>query len=51
MNDKECFEIAGYRMAPQDSHPDILKLAVQVIPVNGGAGIVRHVFEWLQGSA
>jgi D-sedoheptulose 7-phosphate isomerase len=47
VNDLGCFEITGYRLAPKDSHPTILKLATQVLPAKGGAGIVRHVHDWL----
>lgn len=47
MNDEECMKLAGVSMAPQDSHPNILKIATYVIKENGGMGIVRHVYEWI----
>jgi len=47
MNDWGCFENAGFTFAPEDSHPKILQIAKQVIPVKGGAGIVRFVYDWL----
>lgn len=47
MNDKGCFEVVGFTFAPEDSHPEILRQAKQVIPAKGGAGIVRHIFDWL----
>ena len=48
MNDYDCFKVAGHTLAPRDSHPEILRLAHYVIPCDGGAGIVRHVYEWLR---
>jgi len=48
MNDFGCFQIAGHTFAPQDSHPQILSLAKHPIPVDGGEGIVRFIYDWLQ---
>ncbi|MGZ3685708.1 MAG: KdsC family phosphatase [Bdellovibrionota bacterium] len=50
MNDWGCMNAVGFALAPQDSHPEILKIAHWVIPCNGGAGITRHVHDWLQGA-
>ncbi len=47
MNDYESMKIVGFPLAPCDSHPEILKLATWIIPVAGGKGIVRHLFDWL----
>ncbi|MGZ3653554.1 MAG: HAD hydrolase family protein, partial [Bdellovibrionota bacterium] len=47
MNDFACLQKAGHPMAPQDSHPEVLKIS-RVLPCNGGAGIVRHVHDWLK---
>ena len=46
-NDLGCMRKVGYPIAPQDSHPEILRIAHHVIPANGGSGIVRHVYDWL----
>jgi 3-deoxy-D-manno-octulosonate 8-phosphate phosphatase (KDO 8-P phosphatase) len=47
MNDVDCMKTAGHPLAPQDGHPEILRIAKHVLPCNGGAGIVRHVHDWL----
>jgi D-sedoheptulose 7-phosphate isomerase len=47
MNDMACLRMAGYPVTPRDSHPEILKVAKWVIPCDGGAGIVRHLHDWL----
>jgi 3-deoxy-D-manno-octulosonate 8-phosphate phosphatase (KDO 8-P phosphatase) len=47
MNDKGCFEIAGFTLCPEDAHPKIRSLAQVILPAKGGAGIVPHLFEWL----
>lgn len=47
MNDMACLRMAGYPVAPRDSHPEVLKAAKWVIPCNGGDGIVRHLHDWL----
>lgn len=47
MNDWDCFQLAGWSFAPQDSHPKILQVAKTVLPVPGGAGVARHVFDFL----
>lgn len=51
MNDWGCMTTVKHTMAPSDSHPEILRIASYVIPVAGGSGIVRYVFEWLKRSA
>lgn len=45
MNDFECFRRAGWTCAPKDSHPKILELARTVLPVAGGQGVVRYIFD------
>ncbi|MEW6055125.1 MAG: HAD hydrolase family protein [Bdellovibrionota bacterium] len=47
MNDAGCMQIVGFSMCPNDSHPEILKLAKKTIPAAGGSGIVRHVYDWV----
>lgn len=47
MNDFDCFELAGFTMCPNDSHPKILASAKCVLPEKGGNGIVRHVYDWV----
>ncbi len=51
MNDLECIQNAGVSMAPQDSHPTLLKMVTWVIPEKGGYGIVRHLYDWLQNAS
>lgn len=46
MNDIDCLRKVAYPFAPADSHPEVLKVCT-VFPVNGGAGIVRHLHDWL----
>lgn len=47
LNDLEVMRAVGFSVAPQDSHPEILKVAKIVLATNGGAGVVRHLYDWL----
>ena len=47
MNDWDCFNLVGWSFAPQDSHPKILEIAKTVLPVAGGAGVARFIYEFL----
>lgn len=47
MNDWDCFQLAGWSFAPKDSHPRILEKAKTVLPVEGGAGVARYIYEFL----
>jgi 3-deoxy-D-manno-octulosonate 8-phosphate phosphatase (KDO 8-P phosphatase) len=45
LNDYHVMQNAGFTVAPADSHPLILKIADQVLPVKGGQGFVRFFVE------
>lgn len=45
LNDLEVMEIAGYSIAPMDSHKLILKTAYAIIDKSGGNGFVREFIE------
>ncbi len=47
-NDLACLEAAGVSMAPLDSHPEVLRVARVPLAAMGGAGVVRHVHDWLK---
>lgn len=47
MNDYQAMKLAGVSACPADSHPEILKLSRLKFPVAGGAGVVRHLYDWL----
>jgi D-sedoheptulose 7-phosphate isomerase len=47
MNDYACMSAVGFPMAPSDAHPAILGLARVRLPEAGGAGVVRHLHDWL----
>lgn len=46
LNDLECIRAVGLPLAPKDAQPEILALST-ALPVIGGAGIVRHVYDLL----
>ncbi len=43
VNDLPAFEIAGYSVAPADSHPEVKRRADLVLSMNGGQGAVREL--------
>ena len=49
LNDLAAMRIAGFSVAPSDSHPLILKQADLVMPQKGGEGFVRAFIEILLG--
>ena len=49
LNDLAAMKIAGFSIAPVDSHPLILNQADLVLPRKGGDGFVREFIEMLIG--
>lgn len=49
LNDLAAMQIAGFSIAPVDSHPLILNQANLVLPRKGGNGFVREFIEMLIG--
>jgi len=49
LNDLAAMQIAGFSIAPVDSHPLILNQADLVLPKKGGNGFVREFIEMLIG--
>ena len=47
LNDLEAMALAGFSVAPSDSHPLVLKQANLVLPERGGQGFVRRFIELL----
>lgn len=45
LNDLEVMRVVGYPLAPQDAAAGIKKIARAVIPVKGGYGVVRELWE------
>ena len=45
LNDLPAIQIAGFSVAPFDSHPKIIEQANLVLPKNGGDGFVREFIE------
>lgn len=43
VNDLPCFPLAGYTVAPADSHPQVLREADLVLKLTGGHGAVREL--------
>lgn len=43
--DRECMELAGLAVAPDDAAPDILLIAGYVSPCKGGYGVARDLIE------
>ncbi len=46
-NDLPCFPLAGFTVAPADSHPEVLRRADLVLSLNGGHGAVRELCDIL----
>jgi N-acylneuraminate cytidylyltransferase len=46
-NDLPCFPVAGFAVAPSDSHPDVLRRADMILTQKGGHGAVRELCDIL----
>lgn len=46
-NDADAMGLAGFKVAPNDSHPAILALADYITQANGGAGVIRELADVL----
>lgn len=46
-NDLPCFSIAGFTVAPADSHPEVLRRADLILTQNGGHGAIRELCDIL----
>lgn len=47
MNDFDAMQLCGYKVAPADSHPNILTLADHVTKAAGGRGVIRELADIL----
>ena len=45
INDLEAMRLCGFRVCPYDSHKSIKEISSHVLPINGGEGVVRHLFD------
>ncbi len=47
INDFEAMQAVGYPIAPADAHKTIRRLAVKVISVKGGQGVIRELVDMI----
>jgi len=50
VNDLDAMLLCEYRIAPQDAHPKILSVATHILPVNGGAHLIRYLLALIDSS-
>lgn len=50
VNDRDCFDIAGFAVAPADAEKAVLGLVDLVLSRKGGCGAVREVCDLILGS-
>ena len=47
LNDYEAMKLCGITLCPADAEPEILNYASTIIPVKGGAGVIRYLYRML----
>ena len=45
INDLEAMKLCGFRVCPYDSHKNIKEISSHILPIKGGEGVVRHLFD------
>jgi len=49
LNDLEVMKIVGFRVAPSDAHPEIIRIAKLVTKARGGEGVIKELAEYIAG--
>jgi len=50
LNDCEAMKLSGLKGCPADAEPEIKELADWISEKNGGDGVVRDLFRWIQSA-
>jgi len=45
INDLEAMKLCGFRVCPYDSHKKIKEISNHKLPIKGGEGVVRYLFD------
>lgn len=49
VNDKEAMMAVGYPLCPNDAYKEIKDISIKILPSNGGDGVIRDFFDFLDG--
>ena len=49
VNDKEAMMAVGYPLCPSDAYQEIKDISIKILPSNGGGGVIRDFFDFLEG--